>query len=39
LQSLGVEARVTVSSMGEEMARGVDEGGWTSDRRVVFMER
>jgi len=39
LQSLGVESRVTVSSMGEEMARGIDESGWDQDRRVVFVER
>ena len=39
LQSLGIDATVTVSSMGEEMASGVDEAGWGRDRRVVFLER
>jgi peptidoglycan-associated lipoprotein len=39
LRSLGIEAQVSVSSMGEEMARGVDEGSWRQDRRVVFLER
>jgi len=39
LQSLGVETTVTVSSMGEEMASGMEESGWGRDRRVVFVER
>lgn len=34
LKSLGVEARITHSSLGEEMASGEDEAGWSRDRRV-----
>ncbi len=39
LRSLGVTAPVTVSSMGEELAQGFDEGSYQRDRRVVFIER
>ena len=39
LKSLGVEASITYSSMGEEMANGTDESGWARDRRVDFAER
>jgi len=39
LQSLGVTATITVSSMGEEMAQGSDESSWARDRRVEFIER
>lgn len=40
LQNLGVEpSRVTTASMGEEMASGEDEAGWSRDRRVDFQER
>lgn len=34
LKSLGVEARITHSSLGEEMSSGEDESGWARDRRV-----
>jgi peptidoglycan-associated lipoprotein len=34
MKSLGAEAEVTYSSMGEELASGTDEGGWAKDRRV-----
>ena len=34
LKSLGVEADVSYSSMGEEIASGTDEGSWAKDRRV-----
>ncbi len=37
MASLGIEKRgLTVSSMGEELARGEDESGWAQDRRVEF---
>jgi peptidoglycan-associated lipoprotein len=36
LKSLGIEAEVSYSSMGEELAAGSDEGGWAKDRRVDF---
>lgn len=40
LQDLGVEpSRVSTASMGEEMASGEDESGWSRDRRVEFQER
>lgn len=39
LQSLGISATVTVSSMGEEMATGTSEPGWAHDRRVDFIPR
>ncbi|MDD9941619.1 MAG: OmpA family protein [Myxococcales bacterium] len=39
LKSLGVDANVTYSSMGEEMATGQDESGWSRDRRVDIKER
>ena len=39
LKSLGVEGGVTHSSVGEEMARGTDEAGWATDRRVDFEKR
>ena len=39
LQSLGVEAELSWSSMGEELATGVDEAGWARDRRVDLSER
>jgi len=32
-------ATVTASSMGEEMAQGTDESGWSKDRRVEFSTR
>lgn len=34
LESLGVQARVNASSMGEENATGTDEAGFSRDRRV-----
>lgn len=34
LESLGVQARVSASSMGEEAATGSEESGWSRDRRV-----
>lgn len=38
--SLGVESGSTSSSsMGEEMASGADEGGWSRDRKVTFTSR
>jgi peptidoglycan-associated lipoprotein len=38
--SLGVEkGKLSTASMGEEMARGEDEGGWAKDRRVEFINR
>ncbi len=38
--SLGMDPnKVTVSSMGEEMAQGTDESGWSKDRRVEFSAR
>jgi peptidoglycan-associated lipoprotein len=39
LQSLGVQAQITHSSMGEELAVGTDEASWSRDRRVDFSER
>ena len=37
LSSLGVDKKsLSSSSMGEELARGEDESGWTQDRRVEF---
>ncbi|MFW5876468.1 MAG: OmpA family protein [Myxococcota bacterium] len=37
MSDLGMdESDVTVSSMGEEMATGTDEQGWSTDRRVEF---
>ncbi len=37
MSSLGIErGGLTVSSMGEELARGEDESGWAQDRRVDF---
>ncbi|HET6338499.1 MAG TPA: OmpA family protein [Polyangiales bacterium] len=36
LKSLGTDANLSVSSMGEEMASGSDESGWARDRRVDF---
>jgi peptidoglycan-associated lipoprotein len=39
LESLGVEATLSSSSMGEEMATGSDESTWSRDRRVDFQER
>jgi peptidoglycan-associated lipoprotein len=36
LKSLGADANMSVSSMGEEMASGSDEAGWARDRRVEF---
>ncbi|MEM7449423.1 MAG: OmpA family protein [Myxococcota bacterium] len=39
LNSLGVRSSVSSSSMGEEMATGASDSGWTRDRRVEFMQR
>jgi len=39
LKSLGVAADLSASSMGEELASGADEGGWSRDRRVDVRER
>jgi outer membrane protein OmpA-like peptidoglycan-associated protein len=39
LKSLGVEAEITHSSMGEELATGADEAGWSKDRRVDLRQR
>lgn len=40
MKSLGVDdGKVSVSSMGEEMANGEDEGSWSRDRRVDFAEQ
>jgi peptidoglycan-associated lipoprotein len=39
LQDLGVSGDVSVSSMGEEMATGTDEQGWSGDRKVEFRAR
>ncbi len=40
LQNLGVDrSRVQTRAMGEEMASGSDESGWSRDRRVDFEER
>jgi peptidoglycan-associated lipoprotein len=39
LQSLGVQAQMSASSMGKEMATGSDEGGWSKDRRVDLQEK
>lgn len=39
LESLGVPAQVSSSSMGEELATGSDESSWSRDRRVDFQER
>lgn len=39
LKSLGVQANVTASSMGEELASGTDEAGWSRDRRVDVREK
>jgi peptidoglycan-associated lipoprotein len=36
MKSLGTDANMSVSSMGEEMASGSDEAGWARDRRVDF---
>ncbi len=38
--SLGMAtAKVTASSVGEEMAQGTEESGWSKDRRVEFQAR
>jgi peptidoglycan-associated lipoprotein len=39
LTSLGVEATLTHSSMGEELASGTEETGWARDRRVDLQEK
>lgn len=39
LKSLGVSANLGYSSMGEELATGTDESGWSRDRRVDLKER
>jgi len=39
LQSLGSDATINYTSMGEEMARGTDESSWARDRRVDFDKR
>jgi peptidoglycan-associated lipoprotein len=39
LTSLGVEATLSHSSMGEEMASGTEETGWARDRRVDLQEK
>jgi len=39
LKSLGVASDLSASSMGEELASGADEGGWSRDRRVDVRER
>ena len=39
LQSLGVSANLSSSSMGEEQATGSDESGWARDRRVDLREK
>jgi peptidoglycan-associated lipoprotein len=39
LKSLGVASELSSSSMGEELASGADEGGWSRDRRVDVRER
>ena len=39
LKSLGVAADLAASSMGEELANGADESGWSRDRRVDVRER
>ena len=40
ITSLGVDqGALSASSMGEEMARGTDEGSWFNDRKVTFTER
>jgi len=40
LQSLGVDAgKLSVSSTGEEFARGSDEAGWSRDRNVALEAR
>ena len=39
LKSLGITAELSYSSMGEELATGEDESGWSRDRRVDFKER
>jgi len=39
LKSLGLTADVSASSMGEELASGADESGWSRDRRVDVRER
>lgn len=36
MKSLGVEANMSATSMGEEMATGTDESGWAQDRKVEF---
>lgn len=39
LVSLGIEqARIAVTSVGEEMAQGSDESGWAQDRHVTAAE-
>lgn len=39
LKSLGVEASMSISSMGEEMASGTSESGWAQDRKVEIQIR
>ena len=39
LKSLGVQAEMSHSSMGEELASGQDEAGWSKDRRVDIRQR
>ena len=39
LTSLGVEAQLSHSSMGEELATGTDDASWSHDRRVDLQEK
>ncbi len=39
LQSLGVQSKLSSSSMGEELATGTDEATWARDRRVDMQEK
>jgi peptidoglycan-associated lipoprotein len=39
LESLAVDAQLSHSSMGEELATGSDEGSWSRDRRVDLQEK
>ena len=39
LQSLGVQSKLSSSSMGKELATGSDESGWSRDRRADLQEK
>jgi len=39
IESLGLDTKISASSMGEELATGSDEASWSRDRRVDMTEK